>query len=60
MPRYVIERQFLVPIFEHVLVEATDLASARRAAIDELCSSLERPFDNLLRRCAAGDYSSGC
>jgi hypothetical protein len=35
MPRYVIERQFLVPIFEHVMVEAADLASACRTALEE-------------------------
>lgn len=35
MPRYVIERQFLVPIFEHVLVEAPSLDAACRQALDD-------------------------
>jgi hypothetical protein len=35
MPRYVIERQYLVPIYEHILVEALDLEAACRAALDE-------------------------
>jgi hypothetical protein len=35
MPRYVIERQFLVPIFEHMLVEAASLEAACRLALDE-------------------------
>jgi hypothetical protein len=29
MPRYVIERQFLVPMFEHIFVEAPNLHVAR-------------------------------
>jgi hypothetical protein len=35
MPLYVIEREFLVPVYEHVLVEAADLTSACREALDE-------------------------
>ena len=35
MPRYVIERQFLVPIFEHVLVEAPNLDTACGRALDD-------------------------
>jgi hypothetical protein len=35
MPRYVIERQYLVPMFEHILVEAPSLDVACREAIDE-------------------------
>jgi len=36
MPRYVIERQYLVPIFEHIFVEAPDLETACREALDDL------------------------
>lgn len=35
MPRYVIERQYLVPIFEHIFVEAANLEAACREALDE-------------------------
>jgi hypothetical protein len=35
MPRYVIERQFLVPMYEHILVEASDLQTACRQALDD-------------------------
>lgn len=35
MPRYVIERQYLVPIYEHILVEAASLETACREALDE-------------------------
>jgi hypothetical protein len=35
MPRYVIERQFLVPIYEHIFVEAPSLEEACRRAIDD-------------------------
>ncbi|MGA8401898.1 MAG: hypothetical protein WB697_18560 [Stellaceae bacterium] len=36
MPRYIIERQYLVPMFEHILVEAPSLEAACREAIDDL------------------------
>jgi hypothetical protein len=35
MPRYVIERQFLVPIYEHVLVGAPSLEDACSQAVDD-------------------------
>jgi hypothetical protein len=35
MPRYVIERQFLVPMYEHILVEAPDLERACQQALDD-------------------------
>jgi hypothetical protein len=35
VPRYVIERQYLVPIYEHILVEAASLEAACREALDE-------------------------
>jgi hypothetical protein len=36
MTRYVIERQFCVPVFEHIMIEAPDLISACTAALDEI------------------------
>lgn len=36
MPRYVIERQFLVPMYEHILVEAPSLEAACREALDDI------------------------
>jgi hypothetical protein len=36
MPRYVIERQYLVPMFEHVLVEAPSFDAACREALDDI------------------------
>jgi hypothetical protein len=35
MPRYVIERQFLVPMYEHIFVEAQSLEEACRQALDD-------------------------
>jgi hypothetical protein len=35
MPRYVIERQFLVPMYEHIFVEAASLEEACRQALDD-------------------------
>jgi hypothetical protein len=50
MPRYVIERQYLVPIFEHILVEAPSLEAACREALDEYAQpwgdGAEIDFDN--------------
>ncbi|GEM_PF-3695749 len=35
MPRYVIERQYLVPVYEHILVEAPTFEAACQSGIDE-------------------------
>jgi hypothetical protein len=50
MPRYVIERQYLVPVYEHILVEASSFEAACRKAVDDI----EEPWgDN-----AKTDYES--
>ena len=36
MPRYIIERQYLVPMFEHIMVEAKTLQDACREAVDDI------------------------
>jgi hypothetical protein len=36
MPRYVIERQYLVPMFEHIMVEASTFEDACREATDDI------------------------
>ena len=36
MPRYIIERQYLLPIYEHLLIEAPNLETACREALDEI------------------------
>jgi hypothetical protein len=41
MPRYVIERQFLVPVYEHILVEAPSLEVACREALDDIAQPWE-------------------
>jgi hypothetical protein len=50
MPRYLIERQYLVPMFEHILVEAPNLDEACREAIDEFArpwgDNVEPDFDS--------------
>jgi hypothetical protein len=35
MPRYVIERQYLLPVYEQLLIEAPSLDAACREALDE-------------------------
>src|SRR5437588_10888510 len=35
MPRYVIERQFLVPMYEHIFVEAPSMKEACRRSVDD-------------------------
>jgi hypothetical protein len=50
MPRYVIERQYLVPLHEHIFVEAESLEEACRQALDEHAQpwgdDTELDFDN--------------
>ncbi|HEV2334141.1 MAG TPA: hypothetical protein VGS13_01460 [Stellaceae bacterium] len=50
MPRYVIERQYLVPMFEHILVEAPNFDAACGEAIDEFAQPwgdhVKPDFDN--------------
>jgi hypothetical protein len=36
MPRYVIERQYLLPVYENLLIEAPDFKTACREALDEI------------------------
>ena len=35
MPRYIIERQYLLPVYQHLAVEAPDLQAACREALDD-------------------------
>jgi hypothetical protein len=35
MPRYIIERQYLLPVYQHLALEAPDLESAYREALDD-------------------------
>jgi hypothetical protein len=50
MPRYVIERQYLVPLYEHIFIEAANLKEACRQALDEHAQpwgdETELDFDN--------------
>jgi hypothetical protein len=50
MPQYVIERQYLLPIYEHLLIEAPNLDAACREALDEFAhpwsEAAEQDFDN--------------
>ena len=36
MPRYVIERQYLLPVYEQLLIDAPTLEAACREALDEI------------------------
>ena len=50
MPRYVIERQYLLPIYEHLLIEAPSYHDACREAVDEAAhpwgEDSKQDFDN--------------
>jgi len=35
MPRYIIERQYLLPVYQHLALEAPDVESACRQALDD-------------------------
>src|ERR1700683_2960583 len=50
MRRYVIERQYLVPVYEHILVEAPNFEAACRKAVDDI----EEPWGDTPQT----DYSS--
>jgi hypothetical protein len=49
MPRYIIERQYLLPVYHHLGLEAPDLESACREALDDTKHDWE---------CAQEDYES--
>ena len=53
MPRYVIERQFLVPMYEHRFVEASSLEEACRRAVDDYAEPWGEDG-------AKADYDSAC
>src|SRR6266851_8041337 len=50
MPRYIIERQYLLPVYEQLLIEAPTLEAACREALDEIShpwrENAEQDFDN--------------
>lgn len=50
MPRYVIERQYLLPVYEQLLIEAPNLDAACREALDESAhpwgEDAKEDFDN--------------
>jgi hypothetical protein len=50
MPRYVIERQYLVPVYEQIFVEAPSFEEACRSAVDDT----EQPWGDNTRT----DYES--
>ena len=35
MPKFVIERQYLVPMYQHIVVEAPDIATACEVAVED-------------------------
>jgi hypothetical protein len=39
MPRYIIERQYLLPVYQHLSVEAPDLMTAAKSASRSLANS---------------------
>jgi hypothetical protein len=49
MPRYVIERQYLLPVYEQLFIEAPNLDAACREALDEdahpWSENAEKDFD---------------
>jgi hypothetical protein len=50
MPRYVIERQYLLPVYEQLLIEAPNFEAACCEALDEIAhpwsEDAEEDFDN--------------
>ena len=50
MPKYVIERQYLVPMYQHIVVEADNFEGPGKAA--------SSPSNQSSREAPAGDYRS--
>jgi len=46
MPRYIIERQYLMPVYQHLAVEAPDFETACRKAMDEAKYGWEGAIDD--------------
>ena len=46
MPRYIIERQYLMPVYQHLAIEAPDFEAACREAMDERKHSWEGAVDD--------------
>ena len=47
VPKYAIERQYLVPVYQHLLIDAPDLNAACRQALDhDDWDSSETDYDN--------------
>jgi hypothetical protein len=48
MPKFVIERQYLVPMYQHIVVEAETLEKACATAVSDniACDALEMDSDN--------------
>jgi hypothetical protein len=49
MPRYIIERQFLLPVSEHLLITAPNFKAACREALDDIANPWKedaQDFDN--------------
>jgi hypothetical protein len=47
MARYIIERQYLVPMFEHILIEAPTFEDACREAVDDIA----QPWSEVAELC---------
>jgi hypothetical protein len=47
MPKYAVERQYLVPVYQHLFIDAPDLDAACRQALDhDDWDSSETDYDN--------------
>ena len=50
MPRYIIEREYLLPVYEQLLIEAPSLDAACREALDDIAhpwgGDAKEDFDN--------------
>ena len=50
MPQYIIERQYLLPVYEQLLVDAPNLEAACREVMDEIAhpwgANAREDFDN--------------
>ena len=49
MPRYIVERQYLLPVYQHIIVEADNVGAACKKAVEhDDWESSEKDYDGSL------------
>ena len=60
MPLFTVERQYLVPVYEHLTIEAVDADAACHAAVDEDAHPWDDPktdYESARETCGSGVWA---